>query len=259
MRPQFRLNETGNDWLVSKNVNIGNARIDTDCDRQCLNSVTDSFLAALVSHDYSHLPLSRSIHYHENGVELALGDGLWGTATKVNDYRVYLSNPDSGETGFFGTITETDVPGLLSARLKIKDGLIQDIDVTVMRHEYTGDRGGTLSLFYPRIESMFELEQFDALEPELSQEGSASPGDLNSQVSLFTSDSRESVVLATDPAKGLVLQRSISDITNASSQLRDPHSSGSYSVLTCTLYKFQGKKLLLKKSVSKPVPYKMPL
>ena len=259
IRPQFGLNETENDWLVSKHVNRNNTRIASDCDRQCLDSVTGDFLKALVAHDYSNLPLSLNIHYRENGQDLALGDGLWGTATALNDYRVYLSNPETGEAGFFGTVTETDVPGLLSARLQVRDGLIQDINVTVMRHEYTGERGGTLSLFYPQLDSMFDPEKFNEMESALSQPGNSSLNDLVRQVASLNTNSRDSVILVADAAKGLVLQQSISDISNASSKQHDSLSSGSYSVLTSTLYKFNGQELMLMNLVSKPVPYKMPL
>lgn len=258
-RPQFGLHETGNDWLIAKNINPGSARIGPGCNRQCLHTVTESFLKALVAHDYSNLPLSPDIHYRENGQDLAVGDGLWGTATAINDYRVYLSNPESGEAGYFGTITETDVPGLLSARLQIRDGRIQDINVTVMRYEYTGERGGTLSLFYPQMDSMFNPDQFNKMEAELSQAVHSGPGDLISLAGALDSNNRDSKILVADDANGLVLRQSIRDVSNASSQERDPHSSGGYSVLTSTLYKFNGREPVLTKSVSRPVPYKMPL
>jgi len=258
-RPQFGLTETSNNWLVSNNVNVNNVSIDSDCDQQCLNAVTDSFINALVSHDYGNLPLSPSVHYQENGQTLALGDGLWGSATELNDYQVFLSNPESGEAGFFGIITETDIPGLLSLRLQIRDGLIKDINVTIMRYEFTGERGGTLSLFDPQLDSMFNPENFIEMEAVLNHGGNSSLNDLISLTNSYTANSRDSVILVADAANGLVLQQSISDITNASSQQRDPRSSGSYSVLTSTLYKFNGKELTLIKSVSRPMPYKMKL
>ena len=258
-RPQFGLNETGNDWLISRNVNPNGQRIELDCNRQCLRAVTESFLNALVSHDHSGLALSPNIRYHENGQDLAVGDGLWGTVSDLNDYRVFLSDPESGEAGFFGTITETDVPALLSARLQVRDGHIQDINVTVMRHEFGGERGGTLSLFYPQPDGMFAPADFSEMEAELSQAGDSSLNNVVAQITPIDPNSRDSVILVTDAEQGMILQQSISDITNASSQQRDPLSSGSYSVLTSTLYKFSEDELKLTKSVSRPVPYKMPL
>jgi hypothetical protein len=54
-----------------------------DCDRACLNGFTDQFLAALVAHDPSRLPLGRGVRYTENGQALRLGDGFWGTASSL--------------------------------------------------------------------------------------------------------------------------------------------------------------------------------
>jgi hypothetical protein len=153
----------------------------------------------------------------------------------------------------------TDVPGLLSARLAIRDGLIQDIDVTVMRHEYGGERGGTLSLFYPHIDGMFNPERFTEMEPEFGQTGDSNVVDLVSQAGALASEHRDSVVLVADAANGLVLQKSVRDITNASAGPRDPLSSGSYSILTTTLYRFGGGDRIARKAVSRPVPYRMPL
>lgn len=259
MRPQFGLNEANSDWLISNNVNTSDIRIDSDCDQRCLNTVTNSFVNALITHDYSNLPLSPNVIYHENGQKLAIGDGLWGTATERNDYQIFLSNPESGETGFFGSITETDISSLLSARLQISEGLIQNIDVTVMRHEFTGERGGNLSLFEPQLDSMYNPENFEEIEHTLNQPGNSSLVSLISQANAAVSDSRSNAILVADAANGLVLQLSINDVTNASSEQRDPLLSGSFSVLTTTLYKFSGDELILTKSVSRPMPYKMPL
>ena len=47
------------------------------CDRACLNGIVDQYLAAMVTHDPSHLPLAKTVKFTEDGVPLELGDGLW--------------------------------------------------------------------------------------------------------------------------------------------------------------------------------------
>ena len=49
------------------------------CERQCLIGFVDRYLDALVAHDPSRLPLVKDVKYTENGAQLQLGDGLWGT------------------------------------------------------------------------------------------------------------------------------------------------------------------------------------
>ena len=66
------------------------------CDRACLNGVVDQYLAAMVAHDSSHLPLAKTVKFTEDGVPLDLGDGLWATASGLSNYKVYFDEPAAG-------------------------------------------------------------------------------------------------------------------------------------------------------------------
>ena len=54
---------------------------DAGCDRACIVGVTDSYLAALASHDPSAAPLAQNVAFVENLERLKPGEGLWQTAT----------------------------------------------------------------------------------------------------------------------------------------------------------------------------------
>ena len=60
------------------------------CDRACLNGFVDQYLAALVAHDPSRLPLTKTARYTENGQTLDLGDGMWGPVITPGSYKLYL-------------------------------------------------------------------------------------------------------------------------------------------------------------------------
>ncbi|HKV05063.1 MAG TPA: hypothetical protein VJO53_08160 [Candidatus Acidoferrales bacterium] len=106
-----------------------------DCDRACLNGFVDQFLAALVAHDPSRLPLARDAKYTENGQALRLGDGFWGTASALPSYKIYADDPQAGQVMFMGVVQENGVPVIFCVRLKIELRQIAEIEVIVSRKE----------------------------------------------------------------------------------------------------------------------------
>jgi len=106
-----------------------------DCDRACLNSFVDQFLAALVAHDPSRLPLSRQAKYTENGQQLQLGDGFWGTASALPTYKIYADDPQAGQAMFIGVLQENGAPVIFCSRLKIELQQITEMEVIISRKE----------------------------------------------------------------------------------------------------------------------------
>lgn len=106
-----------------------------DCDRACLNGYVDQYLAALVAHDPTRLPLARQVKFTENGQVLQLGDGLWGTASGIGDYKIYADDPQAGEVMFMGTMLENGAPVILNLRLKIELRRITEIETLIARKE----------------------------------------------------------------------------------------------------------------------------
>lgn len=105
----------------------------SSCDRNCLIGFMDQYLDALVAHDPGRLPKAVRIRFTEDGQQLALGDGLWGTATARGRYQHYFPDPQTGNIGFLGTMRENGRPIFLVARLKIVDRKIAEIETIVPR------------------------------------------------------------------------------------------------------------------------------
>ena len=71
--------------------------------------------------------------FTENGQELRLGDGLWGTASGPGNYKLYVADPEARPGGFYGTVMENGTPVLLALRLKVTYGLISEVETIVAR------------------------------------------------------------------------------------------------------------------------------
>ena len=94
----------------------------------------DRYLAALAANDASRLSVAHRVRFTENGQELRLGKGLWATATGVPDHDYAHVVDDGGEhVGWIGVIDEHDRPSVVFIRLRLRDGLISEVETIVRR------------------------------------------------------------------------------------------------------------------------------
>ncbi|MBI3987273.1 MAG: hypothetical protein HY343_10150, partial [Lentisphaerae bacterium] len=167
MRPAF---PSGDNWIQRTDIakTIAAAPSSAPCDRACLEGYVDRFLNALVNHDARMLPVSAAVKYTENGQRLPLNDGLWGTATRIGSYGIRLADPASGAAGYYGTIVETDVPGVLAARLKIEGRRVTEIETVIVRREQRAAGGGTLTMMIATLPYQNDPADFTAVDPILT-------------------------------------------------------------------------------------------
>jgi hypothetical protein len=111
----------------------GTARAADPCDRACLEGSVDKVLEAMIAHNPSQLMLARNVHYTENGVELRIGDGIWGTLSARGKYKLYVSDPETGQIGFYGTVSENGAMDYIALRLKVTEALVAEIEAIVSR------------------------------------------------------------------------------------------------------------------------------
>ena len=102
--------------------------IPLNCDRACLEDVVDQYLAAVVAHDPSLLPLSADVMYTENNQVMDVGDGFWKTAEDRGRYTHVFADPEFGQVAYMGTMIEAGNPILMSLRLRIQLGRITEIE-----------------------------------------------------------------------------------------------------------------------------------
>jgi hypothetical protein len=113
------------------------------CNRECLARVMESYLQALLKHDATLLPATRNIKYTENGVRLALGDGLWQTAAAMPSYRLDVIDEEAEQVGLLGRISENGNNNWYAVRLKVEPGnRVSEIEVLVSRSISGPPQGG---------------------------------------------------------------------------------------------------------------------
>ena len=115
--------------LVAFTIGISVMSCNNQPNRMSLIHMMDQYLAALVAHDASEVPLSSDVKLVENTEVTPIGKGLWETATSgPTDFKIYVADPVSGQIGFLGVIGENDKPTIAAIRFKIADGQITEID-----------------------------------------------------------------------------------------------------------------------------------
>ena len=168
--------------VVLGGVSPALAQNPSDCSREALKGLVDRYFAALAAHDPTGLPLASNVRSTENGVERAVGKGLWQTAAKALLRRVLLdtrqcgahasavleepfTSATVGPAGPFsgqkplpaeGTVR----PILFGVRLRVEGGRISEIESIIARErEFAFDAGGSLATKDQDWESLLPPEE----------------------------------------------------------------------------------------------------
>ena len=103
------------------------------CDRACLESIADKYLAAMVAHDASKAPFAKKFIFTENTIKLPPTEGLWFTSSGLGDFKFYLCDLREGQVAWVGIAKEHDKPVILSLRLKVVNRRITEAESIVIR------------------------------------------------------------------------------------------------------------------------------
>jgi hypothetical protein len=109
-----------------------------NCDRDCLRGFVSRYLDALVSHDPQALPVSNTVRFTEDTVEMKVGEGMWKKASRVRSYRQDILDVRQGVAASQVVVEESGSPAMLMLRLKIVDRKITEIETQVTRNQKDG-------------------------------------------------------------------------------------------------------------------------
>src|SRR5690606_15694386 len=65
--------------------------------------------------------------------QLALGEGLWGTVSDVDDVGLELADPLTGQAAWFGSVREHGSQVMFAVRIRVRHGLIDQAESVAVR------------------------------------------------------------------------------------------------------------------------------
>ena len=94
------------------------------CDRQCLVTLMQNYLAALVKHNPAAVPFDKDVKVTENTANIPVGDGLWVTASGgPTEFQVYAADPMMQQVACLVVMKENSNQNvLLGVRLALRRG-----------------------------------------------------------------------------------------------------------------------------------------
>lgn len=101
------------------------------CDRHCLESLVDRYLAAMLAHDPAALPMSADVKYTENQQRVPIGAGLWRDAESLSNYKIYAADPQRGQVGFMGAVNGGAHWTMIALRLRVIAGRIVEVEAVL--------------------------------------------------------------------------------------------------------------------------------
>ncbi|MES2625227.1 MAG: hypothetical protein V4628_08105 [Pseudomonadota bacterium] len=122
-------------------LGTSNASAQQACDRACLNTALDQYLAAVVKHDPSAAPLALGVRQTENAINVAPGNGMWKTVTALGEVQRKYFDPVSGQAAYYGSVMEGDEGALVTARIKVENSKITEAEWYIARADDPGMNG----------------------------------------------------------------------------------------------------------------------
>lgn len=108
------------------------------CDRACLGTMLDRFLAAVIAKDPARAPLAIGFRQTQNSVLTPAGAGVWRTLTALGSAGRRYVDPIAGNAEFFGTAVDGGQPAVASVRIHVDGGAIDEAEWHVA---HRGDPG----------------------------------------------------------------------------------------------------------------------
>ena len=119
----------------------GRASAQTPCDRTCLRTLLDQYLAAVIKHDPRAAPIRVGFRQTENAINVPPGGGAWKTVTGLGKMQRRYLDPASGQAGYYGLIEEDAAVALATVRVRIENRTLTEAEWYLARANDPGLNG----------------------------------------------------------------------------------------------------------------------
>lgn len=127
------------------------------CDRQCLISLADRYVAAVAAHDPARVPLAADVKMVENLARIRAGEGLWKAATGgATAFRIVVPDAVAQQVGFMVMMAANGKPVQFGGRLRLVDGHVVEAEHLVV---YSLWEQGLANLKQPRAPLLADVPE----------------------------------------------------------------------------------------------------
>ena len=120
---------------------VSGASAQAVCDRTCLRTLLDQYLAAVIKHDAKAVALSVGFRQTENAINVSPGGGVWKTVTGLGKMQRRYLDPVSGQAGYYGLVEEGGEVAVATVRLRIENRKLTEAEWYLARANDPGLNG----------------------------------------------------------------------------------------------------------------------
>ena len=117
------------------------ASAQTTCDRACLRTMLDQYLAAVIKHDPIAAPLVIGFRQTENAVNVRPGSGVWKTVTGLGKVQRRYLDPVTGQAAYYGTVEEGGSTAVVTVRVRVESRQLTEAEWHIARADDPGLNG----------------------------------------------------------------------------------------------------------------------
>jgi hypothetical protein len=127
--------------LAIVTAGVSRASAQSACDRDCLRTMLDQYLAAVVKHDPAAAPLVVGFRQTENAINTRPGNGVWKTITALGNVQRRFLDPVTGQAAYYGTLEEAGAAILATVRVRVENRKLTEAEWHIARPDDPGLNG----------------------------------------------------------------------------------------------------------------------